>query len=197
MFVLCRWVVRPRERVSLGQMASSTAALTARVRPGGPWQITNNVVTTAENTNSLAPHRPTWARSASGADGDVHHFYQPATTIATNQAASMQPGQQASNAAVGATDHRPGCPSTPSTRTTHGGRAFLDADPTERHGRLRATQPVRHMGQRGLSGSSSARSLSKHDHSAAWLFSHIIIITDAIVRGTHASRAPRHSLSIL
>lgn len=86
-----------RLKLPLGQMASSTAALTARVRPGGPWQITNNVVTTAENTNSLAPHRPTWARSASGADGDVHHFYQPATTIATNQAASMQPGQQASN----------------------------------------------------------------------------------------------------
>jgi hypothetical protein len=160
---LCRWDVRPRERVSLGQMASSTAALAARVRPGGPWQISNNVVTLAQKTysdirSSSTSARPTWACSARGVDGDVHHFYEPTVTTATNL--SSMTGQQASNAAVGATDHRPGCPSTPSTRTTHGGSTFLNANPTERHGRLRANWPIGHRGQHGLSGSSSARSSS-------------------------------------
>ena len=53
-----------------GRSSSGAAALdgattrSAWVRPGGPGLICNNVVTAALNTNSLMPHRPTWARSA-------------------------------------------------------------------------------------------------------------------------------------
>ncbi len=87
----------------------------------------NNVVTRPRIDYSHSTPRPTWACSASRADGDVHRYTRPAMTIARNP--SITTGQDASSAAASRAAR---CPSTPRsidtlarTRAEHRAIRFL------------------------------------------------------------------------
>ena len=157
--------------VRSGTPLGSGTAPTARVRLGRPWEVYNNVVTPTENrtrsamsTTSAVDLVQPWRKSfgickpPEVPDGDVHHLYEPAVTTAMQRSTTTS-SKGASSAATRATDHRPSRPSTPSMRTMCGKSLSRTANPTERHGRLRANRPVSQMGS-GFSGSSPWRSAS-------------------------------------